>query len=112
MNDNSSRSHSVMTITLSSETQDPRRSSGNTYGTALTLCGYGRLLNTRIIIRTTFLAFIQRDISDEKVGYVWWTWLVVKRQSEQHSKGETLIEANNINTSLLVLGTKALTSQI
>ncbi|XP_054155361.1 kinesin-like protein KIF12 isoform X2 [Oppia nitens] len=71
MNDNSSRSHSVMTITLASETQDPEDPQG-------------------YIRREGRLCIV--DLAGSE------------KTKRTNSKGETLIEANNINRSLLVLG--------
>ena len=72
MNVSSSRSHSLLTIGLSSETKDPEDPAG----------------------------YIRRD------GRICLVDLAGSEKTKRtQSKGDTLVEANNINKSLLVLGT-------
>lgn len=71
MNQTSSRSHSLLTIVLASETQDPEDPQG----------------------------FIRRE------GRLCLVDLAGSEKTKRtQSKGDTLVEANNINRSLLVLG--------
>ena len=71
MNDKSSRSHSLLNITLASEIQDPEDPQG-----------YIRKEGRLCLV----------DLAGSE------------KTKKTQSKGETLIEANNINRSLLVLG--------
>lgn len=95
MNDNSSRSHSLLTITLSSETPDPEDP---------------QVIWNNVFLAPYFTYVIIINVFGEK-GYIrreGRLCLVDLAGSEKtkrtNSKGDTLVEANNINRSLLTLG--------